>query len=177
MPADTLHPLTEADLPLVRAWRNHPDVRCQMFNNHEIGEDEHRAWFASQQADATRRLWVFRRDGQPLGFVHLNNVRPGGESEWGFYAAPGAPRGTGGALGRAALARAFQDEALHKVCGKVLATNTASLAFHRRLGFTDEGVLHQQQRADGTYHDVHCFGLLQADWARHAAAAAAETST
>ncbi len=48
----------------------------------------------------------------------------------------------------------------------MLASNTASLAFHRRLGFTEEGVLRQQHRgADGAhYHDVHCFGLLRADW-------------
>lgn len=164
MPTDTLHPLTEADLPLVRAWRNHPDVRRHMFSTHEISENEHRAWFARQQADATRRLWLFRRVGQPLGFVHFSGVEPGGIAEWGFYAAPGAPRGTGSALGRAALARAFGDEALHKVCGHVLAANTASLAFHRRLGFSEEGVLRQQQRSGDTYHDVHCFGLLRADW-------------
>lgn len=164
MPTDTLHPLTEADLPLVRAWRNHPAVRQHMFSTHAIGEDEHRAWFARQQADAARRLWLFRRDGAALGFVHFSGVAPGGIAEWGFYAAPGAPRGTGSALGRAALARAFGDEALHKVCGQVLAGNTASLAFHRRLGFTEEGVLRQQHRSGATYHDVHCFGLLRADW-------------
>ena len=52
------------------------------------------------------------------------------------------------------------------VCGQVLASNTASLAFHRRLGFAEEGVLRQQHRsADGAhYHDVLCFGLLRADW-------------
>lgn len=167
MPADTLLPLTEADLPLVRAWRNHADVRRHLFSTHEITEDEHRAWFVRQQADASRRLWLFRRDDLPLGFVQLSGVAPGGIAEWGFYAAPGAPRGTGSALGRTALARAFGDEALHKVCGQVLAGNAASLAFHRRLGFTEEGVLRQQHRADGptgpTYHDIHCFGLLRTE--------------
>jgi UDP-4-amino-4,6-dideoxy-N-acetyl-beta-L-altrosamine N-acetyltransferase len=177
MAADTLHPLTEADLPLVRAWRNHPDVRRHMFSTHAIGEDEHRQWFARQQADATRRLWLFRRDGAPMGFVHFSGVTPGSVAEWGFYAAPQAPRGTGGALGRAALARIFGAEQVHKVCGQVLAHNLASLAFHRRLGFHAEGVLRQQHRvpaADGdpagaAYHDIHCFGLLRADWPHPAA--------
>jgi UDP-4-amino-4,6-dideoxy-N-acetyl-beta-L-altrosamine N-acetyltransferase len=164
MPTDTLEPLTAADLPLVRAWRNHDDVRRHMFSTHAIAEDEHRQWFTRQQADPTRRLWLFRRDGVPMGFVHFSGVAPGGVAEWGFYAAPGAARGTGSALGRAALARAFGDERLHKVCGQVLAGNAASLAFHRRLGFADEGVLRQQHRTGDTYHDVHCFGLLRADW-------------
>jgi len=164
--ADTLRPLAEPDLPLVRAWRNHPSVRQHMFSTHAIAEAEHQQWFARQQADPTRRLWLFLRGGQPMGFVHLSGVAPGGVAEWGFYAAPGAPKGTGRALGQAALARAFGTEHLHKVCGQVLATNAASLAFHRRLGFTEEGVLRQQHRsADGAhYHDIHCFGLLRADW-------------
>ena len=164
MPTDTLHPLTEADLPLVRAWRNHLDVRRHLFSTHAIAEDEHRAWFARQQVDATRRLWLFQRDGAPMGFVQLSGVEPGGIAEWGFYAAPDAPRGTGSALGRAALARAFGDEGLHKLCGQVLAENTASLALHRRLGFSEEGVLRQQHRSGDTYHHVHCFGLLRAEW-------------
>lgn len=166
MPTDTLHPLTEADLPQVRAWRNHPDVRRHLFSTHTIAEGEHRAWFARQQVDATRRLWLFQRDGAPMGFVQLSGVAPGGIAEWGFYAAPDAPRGTGSALGRAALARAFGDEALHKVCGQVLVDNAASLALHGRLGFTEEGVLRQQHRSGATYHDIHCFGLLRADWLR-----------
>lgn len=172
MSTDTLHPLTADDLVLVRGWRNHPDVRRHMFSTHEITADEHRQWFDRQQADATRRLWLFRRDGVPMGFVHLSGVAPGGVAEWGFYAAPGAPRGTGSALGRTALARAFGDEGLHKVCGQVLAGNAASLAFHRRLGFAEEGLLRQQHRVaplpgqpgGPTYHDIHCFGLLRADW-------------
>jgi RimJ/RimL family protein N-acetyltransferase len=110
IPADTLRPLAEADLPLVRSWRNHPSVRQHMFSTHAIAEDEHRQWFARQQADPTRRLWLFLRGGQPMGFVHLSGVAPGGVAEWGFYAAPGAPKGTGRALGLAALARAFGTE-------------------------------------------------------------------
>jgi UDP-4-amino-4,6-dideoxy-N-acetyl-beta-L-altrosamine N-acetyltransferase len=167
-PIDTLAPLQADDLATVRAWRNHPDVQRHMFSTHAIGEAEHLAWFARQRADPSRRLWLFRRDGQPLGFVHFSGVEAGGVAEWGFYAAPGAPKGTGRALGQAALARAFGAEQLHKVCGQVLAGNAASLALHRRLGFAEEGVLRQQHRSADAhaahYHDVHCFGLLRADW-------------
>ena len=165
MPSDTLNPLQADDLAIVRTWRNHPDVRRHMFSTHEISEAEHQQWFARQLADPTRRLWLLRRDGQALGFVHLSGMAPGGVAEWGFYAAPGAPKGTGRALGDAALARAFGAEQVHKVCGQVLAGNATSLAFHRRLGFAGEGLLRQQHRsADGRYHDIHCFGLLRAEW-------------
>ena len=75
---DLLRPLSEADLPLLRAWRNHPDVRRHMFSTHEITEAEHRQWFIRQSADTTRRLCVFQRKGQPLGFVHFSGVCIGG---------------------------------------------------------------------------------------------------
>lgn len=162
----TLRRPTPADLPMLRGWRNDPVVRRHMFTTHEIAEEEHRQWFERQEADPTRRLYVFERAGQPLGFVHFTDVAPGGVAVWGFYAAPGAPRGTGTALGRAALQQVFVVEGLHKVCGQTLGGNAASLALHRRLGFAEEGVLRQQHRsADGAhYDDVHCFGLLRADW-------------
>ncbi len=161
----TLRPLQAADLPLLRAWRNHPAVREHLFSSHAIGEAEHQQWFERQSTNPTRRLLLWQAPGQPLGFVHFSGVAPGGVAEWGFYAAPGAPRGTGTALGRAALAWAFHTEALHKLCGQVLAGNAASIALHHKLGFTAEGRLRQQHRAsDGAYHDVLCFGLLHADW-------------
>lgn len=164
-PLGNLRPLTEADLPLVRSWRNHPAVRGVMFSTHPITEAEHQAWFERQRSDPTRRLWLYEdAQGQPAGFIHFSSVAPGGVAEWGFYAAPGAPRGTGSALCSAGLERVFRAEQVHKVCGQVLAGNAASLALHRRLGFAEEGRLRQQHRAGTVYHDVLCFGLLATEW-------------
>lgn len=161
MSTKRLRPLTEADLDQVRSWRNAPAVRAHLFTTHEIGADEHRRWFAQVGADPTRRLWLYEREGRALGFVQLSGVAPGGVAEWGFYAAPDAPRGSGRAMGRLALAKAFGEERLHKVCGQTLAGNDASIRFHLALGFRPEGVLREQHRdAQGQYHDIHCFGLL-----------------
>lgn len=163
-----LRPLTDADLELVRGWRNAPAVRAHLFTTHEIGADEHRRWFERTHTDPGRRLWLYERDERALGFVQLSGVAPGGIAEWGFYAAPDAPRGSGRAMGRLALLKAFGEEQLHKVCGQTLAGNAASIRFHLALGFRPEGVLREQHRdAQGRYHDIHCFGLL-----RHDAAAA-----
>ncbi|WP_310741040.1 UDP-4-amino-4,6-dideoxy-N-acetyl-beta-L-altrosamine N-acetyltransferase [Ideonella aquatica] len=165
MSTDRLRPLRAEDLPLVRAWRNHPAVRQHMFTTHEITAEEHAQWFQRQQADATRRLYLFERDGRPQGFMHLSGVQLGGVCEWGFYAAPDAPRGTGRAMGAATLAELFTVEQVHKICGQVLQGNAASMRFHETLGFRPEGVLHQQHcSTDGRHLDVHCYGLLAADW-------------
>jgi UDP-4-amino-4,6-dideoxy-N-acetyl-beta-L-altrosamine N-acetyltransferase len=161
---DCLRPMTGSDLALVRAWRNSPSVRQVMFSRHEIGADEHARWFEQASRDATRRLLILERDSVPLGHVNFSGVAPGGVADWGFYAAPGAPRGTGRTLGRLALRLAFVGEGLHKVCGRVLADNEDSLRMHRALGFHEEGVLREQHRRDEAYLDIHCFGLLAREW-------------
>ncbi|MEO0316127.1 MAG: hypothetical protein RI928_2583 [Pseudomonadota bacterium] len=160
----TLRPLVEGDLEMVLAWRNRPEVRNVMLTQHEIELDEHRRWFAKAAADPTRCLLLVAVAGQPLGYVHFSGVASGGIADWGFYAAAGAPPGAGSQIGRAALDHAFAVLGVHKVCGQVLASNTASLRLHRKLGFFEEGVLREQQRLGDDYHDLICFGLLRREW-------------
>src|SRR5690606_3023284 len=165
-----LRRLAAGDLPLVLAWRNHPDGRRFMYTRHEISAEEHARWFAEAEADPSRHLLVFAekpaekpaappvpRGFVPRGFVHFSAhfrvVAPGTGADWGFYLAPDAPRGTGRRLGEAALRHAFETAGFHKVCGQVLGFNERSLRFHQNLGFAREGVL-REQHFDGTaYHD------------------------
>ena len=41
-----IRPMTQSDLDMVLAWRNHPAVRQHMLTQHIITPDEHHAWFA-----------------------------------------------------------------------------------------------------------------------------------
>ena len=159
-----LRALQAADLPQGLAWRNHPDIRRHMRTQHEISLPEHTRWFEAASGDASRRLLVVERAGAPMGYVQFSGVAPGEPCDWGFYAAPGAPRGTGTALGCAALKFAFDELRVHKVCGQALASNQPSIHFHLKLGFTQEGILRQQQCTGDTLHDLVCFGLLRQEW-------------
>jgi len=157
----SLRRLERADLEMLRAWRNDEGTRRFLFTRHEIDPAEHLAWFEATDADPARHLLVFELDGVPSGFVSIGPVRAGGIADWGFYAAPGAPRGTGSQLGRAAVDHAFGTLGLHKLCGEALAENAASIAFHERLGFAREGVLVQQHFDGEGYHDIVRYGLLR----------------
>ena len=156
--------VTEDDLPMVLAWRNHADVRRYMFTQHEIGLDEHRNWFAKASQDTSRCLLIVEENKQAFGYVQFSKVEDGGIADWGFYTSPEASKGTGRKLGVMALNYAFGSLKLHKVCGQAIASNQASIAFHQRLGFTLEGVLRDQQRVNGAYLSLHCFGLLSSEW-------------
>ena len=156
--------VTESDLPMVLAWRNHKDVRGYMFTQHEISLYEHRNWFFKANHDPSRCLLIVEEAKQAIGYVQFSKVANGAIADWGFYARPDAPKGTGRKLGVMALNHAFGPLKLHKVCGQAIASNQVSIAFHQRLGFVLEGVLRDQQRINGAYHSLHCFGLLATEW-------------
>jgi UDP-4-amino-4,6-dideoxy-N-acetyl-beta-L-altrosamine N-acetyltransferase len=156
--------MTWQDLEQVLDWRNHESVRRCMYTQQTISLEDHTRWFEHASVDPKRHLLIFERDGAPAGFVNLNQTGSGGILEWGFYAAPQAPKGTGRLLGRAALHFAFTQAAAHKVCGQVVAYNHRSIRFHQHQGFTLEGSLRDQHFNDQQYHDVHCFGLLASEW-------------
>lgn len=149
---------------MVLAWRNHADVRRYMFTQHEISLDEHRNWFAKAKQDPSRCLLMVEESKQAIGYVQFSNVEVGGVADWGFYARPNAPKGAGLKLGTIALNHAFGALKLHKVCGQAIASNQSSIAFHQRLGFQLEGVIRDQRRIEGSYHSLHCFGLLADEW-------------
>lgn len=161
---NSVRPMETQDLEMVLGWRNHESVRRFMYTQHEITLDEHSRWFQRASAAPDRHLLIFESDGVPMGFINFHEKGPGGVADWGFYLAPDAPRGTGSALGNAALNYAFGKINLHKVCGEALGFNTGSIRFHEKLGFTREGVLRQQHFDGETYHDIVCFGLIRSEW-------------
>jgi UDP-4-amino-4,6-dideoxy-N-acetyl-beta-L-altrosamine N-acetyltransferase len=159
--------MLEDDLPMVLAWRNHPQVRRFMLTQHEISLAEHCQWFQRAVQDSKRRLLIVQEHGNPIGYVQFSSVEPGGISDWGFYVRPDAEKGMGRKLGDTALHHAFSHLKLHKVCGQTMASNHPSIRFHERLGFKREAEIRDQKRLNDQHHNLICFGLLHADWQAH----------
>lgn len=159
-----LRAMHAGDLAQVLAWRNHIDVRRYMYTQHEINFEEHSQWFASASQDLSRHLLIFEINNISMGFINIKKSAEGHIADWGFYASPQAPKGTGKALGLAALKYAFKEIGLYKLCGQAIGHNERSIKFHKSLGFKAEGVLRQQHFDGQNYHDIHCFGILASDW-------------
>lgn len=159
-----IRPMVHADLSLVLGWRNHQDVRRNMFSQHEITLIEHQVWFEKTFQDPRKHLLIFEVNHQSIGFVNFSETGSGGTAEWGFYTAHDAPRGSGQQLGNAALRHAFFNLNLQKICGQALEYNSRSIRMHKSLGFKQEGILCNQHFDGETYHNVICFGLLRNDW-------------
>lgn len=155
----SLRQLDEKDLELIRAWRNHPDIRRVMYTQHEISSQEHVSWFKAASTNSSRHLLIFEIDAQPLGFVNILELENSNVANWGFYTSPIAPKGTGRKIGKAAISYAFDTRKLRKLCGQVLASNERSIRLHTNLGFQCEDILRQHHFDGHKYHDVICFCL------------------
>jgi UDP-4-amino-4,6-dideoxy-N-acetyl-beta-L-altrosamine N-acetyltransferase len=160
-----LRKLQHDDLSLIRQWRNHPEINKFMFSQHEITQQEHQAWFESSQQNALRHLFVFEEQDERKGFLQLQ--QKSAESnvfEWGFYICPDAVRGTGSRMAKLAIDLAFLELNAIKLYGEALGFNQPSIRLHQKLGFVEEGLLRKQHFLNNQYHDVHCFGMLKAEW-------------
>ncbi len=150
---------------LVRRWRNQDFIREIMFNQEIISEEEHNKWILSLKDNPKKHVKIFFFNEIPLGVVTFTKISDS-IFEWGFYIGEkDAPRGMGSVLGISALDFYFAKLNSHKLCAEVLNYNEKSLAFHKKIGFTLEGILRKQYKQKNNFYDVHVFGLLKDEWA------------
>jgi UDP-4-amino-4,6-dideoxy-N-acetyl-beta-L-altrosamine N-acetyltransferase len=161
---NVLRSVQEADLPQLRAWRNDPWVRNYMLSRHQITETEHLAWFVACMQNDNKKIYLFLMDSRPAGFVSFDIIPSNKTAEWGFYARPNSPRGTGLALGQTALQYAFSELLLSAIVGKVIVTNLRSIQFHLRLGFQQEPEIVNETHTDSLPNKQLVFKLLASNW-------------
>ncbi|WP_037576160.1 GNAT family N-acetyltransferase [Phaeacidiphilus oryzae] len=105
--------------------------------------------------------------GQAVGAVSVRHADPvSGCFEYGVTI--GADHRRAGYAAEAVvmvLRYMFDERRYHKCQARVFAHNEPSLAFHRRLGFTEEGRLRDQVFFAGRHHDLVLFGILAPEFA------------
>lgn len=162
---DKLREMTEDDLSRVLEWRNHPDVRKNMYTHHEISSDEHQNWFERVSKDPSIRLFVFESNNTPLGFVSFTNIsQQHRRADWAFYSGDLKKKGLGSRMESLALLYAFEKLKLNKLCCEVLSFNEPVVKFHQRFGFEIEGTLKAHYCRDGELFDVVQLALFKENW-------------
>jgi UDP-4-amino-4,6-dideoxy-N-acetyl-beta-L-altrosamine N-acetyltransferase len=160
-----LRDIQDTELALMLSWRNAPEVRRNMYTRHEIALDDHLAWWARLQGRADVRYHMFEAGGVPLGIIGFSAIDAvNGHASWAFYAAPGAPRGTGSQMELLALDQAFGAMGLHKLHCEVLDFNLPVIRLHEKFGFRIEGTLREHHRMDDRYVDIVRLGILAHEW-------------
>ena len=172
-----LTPLTEGELDLILPWRNAPEVRRNMYTQHEISPAEHRAWFERMRrtppgaGTSTVTPWRAGRRGL------FHRVDPAQTTAfWGFYARPWARPGTGTRMEYEALDLAFGElDFASSIARYWPAIRRRQPAQERRI---HQGGIFRAQHFDGTQHvDVIRLGLLASEWRSNAHDCAAHHPT
>jgi RimJ/RimL family protein N-acetyltransferase len=113
------------------------------------------------------RLVVEGRDQiMPAGMILTHHVdRLNGTFEYGVaIGSPYQRRGYAAEAIALVLRYMFQERRFHKCDIQVFASNAASVALHRRLGFVEEGRRRESRYAGGAYDDIVLFGMTRAEF-------------
>ena len=159
--------LTEEDRDLILPWRNAPEVRRAMYSQHEITEEEHRAWFMGVSADPAQRWLLFKNSAETaLGVVYYTKIDPSSRSAfWGFYAKPRSMKGVGLLISFDALNFGFGEMGLEEINCEVLASNKSCLNMNKTLGFSCEGKLRKRVGRSKKVVDSLSFRITATQWA------------
>lgn len=153
---------TEDDKDSLRVWRNHPAVQAVSLQRAEITEEMHQSWWDAVQADPSRLVLVYERDGQPCGVVSFFDIseRDGRRSAMFGYYLDNAGLEARGALfpawmqiQREAVRYADDQLDLDVLEGEVLEQNEAVRRMNDRNGFAE--VNSERRVLDGTATTVH----------------------
>ena len=164
----------EHDVDAMLEWRNQPANREVSIHQHEIGADEHRAWWSRTQNDPTRRVLVFEHEGRALGIVNFFDLDLDGTprtGSWGFFldhatvTAEGTTMLVWMQVMKQATAYAFDEEpdglALDVLAGEVLDGNEAVRTMNRRFRFAEGEP--ETREVDGNRITVHPISLRRED--------------
>lgn len=164
---NTLRDITPNDQEMIREWRNRPEIRKYMYTDHEIGAQEHAAWFSRILNDSSRKYWIITCGGEDVGLVNLYNIdNRNHHCYWAFYTASQNARGKGiGSFAEFSILRIVFDEMnLQKLCCEVLAFNQAVINLHKKFGFVPEGLFRKHALKEGELVDVVCLAILREEW-------------
>lgn len=133
-----LRAITDADLPLILAWRNISEVQKGIYTQKGLlSWEEHLAWHKNR-CHHWKRFIIELNDGEttrPVGYVYISNLE-GWSPEIGY--AVGEPLLWGKGIGKQAISLALEwlrDKGYNYVHTTVLKNNERSLRLLQSLGF------------------------------------------
>jgi len=149
-------PGTEDDLQAITDILNHAAANSNAtLASEPVTVADRRDWFARFAATGPSRLVVARRGAQVIGYAASLPYREHEsfrETVEVSIAIDAASRGQGvGTALYGTLLGWLADEPVHVALAGIVLPNDASVALHRRLGFTEVGTFHDYAIKNGEY--------------------------
>lgn len=151
--------MTAADTDLIVAWRNKDAVRKHFIYQELFTREGHEHWIKTrvETGQVVQMIICDNAAGKPLGSVYIRDIDRGhNKAEYGIFIGEDDARGRG--IGTAAaklmLQYCFEEEGLHRIYLRVFANNLQAIRSYEKAGFVREGILRDDVRIDGAYHDI-----------------------
>ena len=154
----TIRPARRDDLHrLVEIYNHYVEQSVSTFDTRPTSFNDRLGWFESFSETGPFRLFVAEEGGRVLGCASSSPYRSHAAFaktiEVGIYLDPNfLGQGIGSAL-YAVLFEALMREDVHVALAGIALPNDASVALHRKFGFTEVGVFHEYAMKKGGYID------------------------
>src|SRR3954453_2133677 len=160
---------SETSLHLENAlrWMNDPEVTARLDHLLGVTRRQEEAFFERIETQREHDLhWaILAEDGTHIGFIALHQIQwrarsaiggivIGDRSAWG--------RGYASDAVRVRTRFAFEQLGLHRIEGHTI--NPAMRRVYEKCGYRPEGTARRMFWADGQWHDVTFYGILEDDW-------------
>ncbi|OCS89628.1 UDP-4-amino-4,6-dideoxy-N-acetyl-beta-L-altrosamine N-acetyltransferase [Caryophanon latum] len=157
---------TKEHMQLIYKWRNQLFIREVMYNSEHLQWEYHIKWFENNLIDDQVYMKILYYEGMPYGLANFRLTdNQSNLGEWGFYiGVKEAPKGMGMLLGYYMLQFLFEEVMIRKVCAEVIDYNERSLHFHKKVGFTQDGLLRKHILKNGEYCDIYLFSIFKDEW-------------
>ncbi|MCP3803290.1 GNAT family N-acetyltransferase [Allokutzneria sp. A3M-2-11 16] len=151
-----VRPARRSDLAqLVAIYNHYIDHSVATFDTEAVTVESRTAWFDSFSETGPYRLLVACDGDRVLGCASSSQYRAhpafAETVELGIYLDPGRRGGGVGSALYGALLDRLSSENLHLAVAGIALPNHASIALHRKFGFTDVGVFEQYATKRGAY--------------------------
>jgi len=162
-----LRTIEEEDLKFLRDKFNLKQVRqyLHLYARKPHNLEQERQWWEEQMDDDTMVHLAICQEKEMMGVISLDINRELGKAEIGIWLDPAEHgQGYGTEASRLLINYTFSELRLHKICARAFDLNRASQRIWEKLGFEQEGLLREEEFAEGDYVDMHYYGLLKREW-------------
>jgi phosphinothricin acetyltransferase len=155
----TVRPGHVDDLPRLTEIYNHYVEHTHVtFDLKPFTVEARREWFSHYSDTGRHRMLVAERDGVVIGYATSGPWRDKAayarSVETTVYLAPAAVGSGAGSALYVALFDALADAHVHRALAGIALPNDASIALHRKFGFTDVGTFREVGHKFGKWWDV-----------------------
>ena len=162
-----LRKLAESDTANIVRWRNSPSVKCNLYSQEDITEEQHLNYFHNVVETGKCAQYIIvvedEHGSRDIGTTFIKNIdRHSNKGEFGIFIGEESARGKGYAKYAISdiIKITLSDLKRHRIYLTVLEDNNTAIMAYEKAGFMYEGKLRDDYYRNGSYFSVITMGII-----------------